>query len=221
VIRVTGFVHAAPEIVDELARAIRSAGDGLDLAALQVSPTKPVAHRAGQLMVLAVLPDLDAARRALEHPVVTDLVRPLLDDRASHVEVVCYEQGPVDLQEPDLTGGIQRTLLLHVDASASPEQVAAFEHQLRSMPRYIDAIRNSSLSAVREVWGGTGKPWTHVWEQEFETLEGLTGDYMQHAYHWSWVDTWFDPQAPNRIVDTTLVHAMCDLDRSLLALASA
>jgi hypothetical protein len=58
-------------------------------------------------------------------------------------------------------------------------------------------------------------------EQEFETLEGLTGDYMQHAYHWSWVDTWFDPQAPNRIVDTTLVHAMCDLDRSLLALASA
>ncbi len=215
-IRVTGFIHAAPDAVEELAAALRAAAAELDLLAFQVAPTKSVAHRAGRLMVLAAFPDGEAADRAAEHPSVTDVVRPLLAERASHVEVVRYEQGPVDLREPELTGGIQRTLLLHVGAGVEPGAVVAFERDLRAMPQYIDAIRNSSLSAVADVWGGTGKPWTHVWEQEFATLEGLTGDYMRHAYHWSRVDTWFDPQAPNHIVDTTLVHAMCDLGASIL-----
>jgi hypothetical protein len=223
-IRVAGFVHLHPDTppgaLEDLSSAMHAGADELDLLALQVSPTKPVAHRAGQLMVLAAFRDLDSCEAARRHPVLERRVAPLLRQHASHVEVVRYEQGSIVMQDPDLKDGIQRTLLLHVDPTADPAEVAAFEAALAAMPRYIDTIRNSSLSPVQDVWGATGPRWTHVWEQEFRTLEGLTGPYMNHAYHWAYVDTWFDPQSPNHIVDTTLVHAMCDLDRSILAVGA-
>ena len=63
-----------------------------------------------------------------------------------------------------------------------------------------------------------GPEYTHVWEQEFATLDGLTGPYMQHAYHWSVIDPWFDVQAPVHIVDPELIHSSCGLRRSILAL---
>jgi Stress responsive A/B Barrel Domain len=220
-IRVTGFVHldpaAAPATRDELLAAIRGAGAELNALSFSAAPTEDRSHRAGQLMVLAAFADLDAYRRARDSPYLADVVRPLLETHAAHVEIVRYEQGPVVVAEPHISG-IQRTLLIHVDPAADPAAVAEFTHQLASMGCYIDAIRNYSLSRVDEVWGGTGRPWTHVWEQEFRTLDGLTGPYLTHAHHWAVVDTWFDPQAPNHIVDTTLVHAMCVLERSILAL---
>jgi hypothetical protein len=217
-IRVTAFVHLEPDALDEVASAIAAAREQLDVLTLEVAATKPVAHRAGQLMLLAAFGDGEAYEKSAAHPYVTDVVRPLLDARASHVEVVRYTLGERLVREPALTHGIQRTLLFHVDADADPAEVAHFERALAAMPRYIDAIRNSALSRVDQVWGCTGKQWTHVWEQEFESLDGLTVDYMNHPYHWSSVDTWFDPQAPNHIVDVALVHAMCDLERSILAL---
>ena len=85
--------------------------------------------------------------------------------------------------------------------------------------RYIDAIRNSSLSRVEEVHQPTGPEWTHVWEQEFATLDGLTGPYMMHGYHWSFIDTWFDRQSPRHIVDPVLIHSACALRHSILARA--
>jgi hypothetical protein len=109
---------------------------------------------------------------------------------------------------------------VHIDPAASPAAVRAFERDTSAMTRYIPAIRNSSLSRVQEVHNPLGPVWTHVWEQEFTALADLTGPYMQHAYHWALVDTWFDPQAPNRIVDSTLIHAACALRRSILALAT-
>src|SRR5262249_45750020 len=151
------------------------------------------------------------------HPYVERVVEPALARHASHVESARYEQGAVILNEPDFPGGIQRTLLLRVETT-DPVVVAAFEHDLADMTRYVAAIRNSSLSHVGEVRNPTGPVWTHVWEQEFLELDGLTGPYMQHAYHWAYVDAWFDPQSPTRIVDTTLIHAACELRSSILAI---
>ena len=87
------------------------------------------------------------------------------------------------------------------------------------MPRYIDTIRNSSLSRVESMSDSLGPEYTHVWEQEFVDLDGLTGPYMMHGYHWSLVDTWFDAQAAHPIVDPRLIHAACGLRRSVLACA--
>jgi hypothetical protein len=219
VIRVTGFVHLDADARDEVAAVLDAAREHVDVLSLEVAPPKPRSVGAGQLMVLAAFHDDDACDAAAAHPYVREVVGDVLTRRASHVEAVRYRVRECGVREPGLEHGIQRTLLFHVDENADPEAVASFERDLAAMPRYIDAIRNWALHRVDAVWGCTGKPWTHVWEQEYETLDGLTNDYMNHAYHWSWVDTWFDPQAPNHIVDTTLVHAMCDLDRSILALA--
>jgi hypothetical protein len=222
-IRASTFIHlradAEASARDELTSALRSCADHLDLVALQVAPTEAPAHRAGDIMSLAAYADLESYDTARAHPYVQTVLEPLLHKHAGHVETVRYEQGPVILQEPDLRDGIQRTLLLRVDPACAPGAVAAFEHELADMTRYIDTIRNSSLSRVDIVDNPAGPAWTHVWEQEFQTLDGLTGLYMEHPYHWAFVDTWFDPQAPNHIVDVTLIHAMCRLDRSILALA--
>ncbi|GMU79850.1 MAG: stress responsive protein [Acidimicrobiia bacterium] len=206
-IRVTAFVHHDAARGDDVLAAVRRAG------AEQAAPTEAAAHRAGQTMAFGVFAHVDEARS------FAGAVQSSVTGLASHVEVVRYAQGPVRVRRPELAG-IQRTLLLHVGEGADAAEVATFERHLADMGRYVAAIRNSSLSRVDEVRGATGPPWTHVWEQEFDTLEDLTGPYMDHAQHFGFVDTWFDPQAPNHIVDTTLVHGMCRLERSILARAS-
>jgi hypothetical protein len=225
VIRLTSFVHlrddAPPGALDELvALGTRLAGE-VDALSVQAAPTGARVHRAGQLMLLAAFRDQDQLDAARRHRYVTDVLAPAIGAVATNVETVRYAQGAVDLRQPGLTHGVQRTLLLRVLPDAPADEVRRFLTALGAMPRYIDTIRNSSVSRVDEVWGATataGLPWTHVWEQEYETLDGLLGPYMQHAYHWAWVDRWFDPQQPIHIVDTTLVHAMCELGSSILSL---
>jgi hypothetical protein len=222
VIRATGFVHlrpdAPPDAADRLVQAVRDAPAGLALA-VDAARTAPMTRGGGDVMLLAAFRDEDECEASRHHPYVETVIRPLLDRLAAHVEGVRYTQGPVVVQDPAIRACIQRTLLVRVDPATDPAAVIAFERDLADMTRYIGAIRNSSLSRVDAVSSPLGPTFTHVWEQEFETLEGLTGPYMQHAYHWSLVDTWFDPQAPNQIVDQALIHAACDLRHSILALA--
>ena len=135
------------------------------------------------------------------------------------MEAVRYTQGAATIREPGLTDGIHRSLLIRVDPDTDPVIVERFEHELAAMPNFIDAIRNSSLSRIDAMHASLGPEYTHVWEQEFATLDGLTGAYMQHAYHWSVIDPWFDVQAPVHIVDPVLIHSSCDLRRSILTLA--
>ena len=171
-------------------------------------------------MLLAAFADDDAAQRAARDPYVESVVRPLLGECATHVETVRYAQGPTELRDPGLERGIHRTLLLHVDPATASSAVERFERDLRDMPRYIETIRNSSLSRVGAMHRSRGPDYTHVWEQEFTDLAGLTGAYMMHGYHWSLVDPWFDAQAPGHIVHPTLIHAAAPLRCSILARAS-
>ncbi len=220
-IRTTTFVHlqpdADPQGVDRLVEAVRAADGELDVLAVDAARATPNSHRAGDVMLLGAFVDSDAAARAREHPYVASVVRPLVDACAAHVETVRYPQGPARLQQPDLTGGIHRTLLLHVARDTDPNLVERFELELADMPRYVDSIRNSSLSRVESMSGSLGPDYTHVWEQEFVDLDGLTGPYMMHGYHWSLVDPWFDAQSPSAIVDSVLIHASCALRHSILA----
>ncbi|MEU8530977.1 Dabb family protein [Streptomyces sp. NPDC048629] len=88
-----------------------------------------------------------------------------------------------------------------------PETVARFEADVMGMPEHITAIRAWALSRVTT---DVGRPaparWTHVWEQEFADVDGLTGDYLLHPYHWTYVDRWFDPELPTSIVSPALAH---------------
>jgi hypothetical protein len=130
--------------------------------------------------VLATLHDADV------HTAVT-----LLPLASGHVETI-----------PPL---IKRTLLLRVRPEASTDARERFEADLAAMPEHISTIRSWRLSRVAFT-GAHRERWTHAWEQEYASLDGLTGEYMTHPYHWTTVDAWFDAEVPHHIVAPELAH---------------
>jgi hypothetical protein len=99
---------------------------------------------------------------------------------------------------------VKRTLLLRVRPGAPPAATAQFEAELAAMPDYIPTIRSWALSRADHRLAPTR--WTHVWEQEYETVDGLRGGYMMSPYHWAGVDRWFDPEVPASIVEPEVAH---------------
>ena len=135
-----------------------------------------------------------------------------LRESVDHVDAVVMEPIAAHVADRGLAG-IKRTLLMRVQPGAAPAQVEAFERDVLAMPSYIRAIRNWSLS--RAAAGSLGG-WTHVWEQEFESLDGLAHDYMLSPYHWGLVDGWFDAECPQCIVTPRLAHVFCQARESVL-----
>jgi hypothetical protein len=190
----------------------------LEILTLHVSAPTRQSRGAGDLMVLAAFADTDSAQTARHHRYVTSVINPLLASSCHSIEVVRYRQGPVQLRQPGLAGGIQRTLAVSVERSVATDTLTLFENQLAAMAHFIEEIRNCSLSKVDEVEGGRGPRWDYVWEQEYDSIDDLTGPYMNHPYHWAVIDPWFDPQSPTHILNETYLHSVCNLRSSILTL---
>lgn len=127
---------------------------------------------------------------------------------------VCYDTVASGQRDPGLRQGIWRTLLLTVREGVPAVEVETFEQELLGMPRYMAAIRNWRLARVTS----PGSRWTHVWQQEYSSIDGLMGEYLLHPYHWGWVDRRFDPEFPEVwVVDTGLCHVFCPLESSIIA----
>jgi hypothetical protein len=100
---------------------------------------------------------------------------------------------------------VKRTLLLAVRPGTSSTLVERLEADLMAMPDHISTIRSWSLSRVDRTLSASH--WTHVWEQEYADVQGLTGEYLGHPFHWTCVDRWFDGEIPTAgIVEPRLVH---------------
>ena len=114
--------------------------------------------------------------------------------------------------------GVKRTLWLRVLPGTKTADLAQFEAETPLLAEAIPAIRNWRWSRVR-----TAKPnpmatrWTHLWEQEFETEDGLQVDYMSSPFHWGYVDRWFDLEMPDQIVDVWLAHLACPASAPVLS----
>lgn len=113
---------------------------------------------------------------------------------------------PVRSRVVPLSGArVKRTLLLAVRPGTPEGLVARLEADLLAMPDHVSTIRSWALSRVDQVL--TPSRWTHVWEQEYQDPEGLTGEYLGHPYHWTCVDRWFDGEVPGAgIVEPGLAH---------------
>lgn len=146
---------------------------------------------------------------------IDDPVPPGFEDVAD-VDLVKLELIDGSLADPDFAGEIKRTLLLRVEPDAPADSVTGFERDLMAMPDHIPSIVNWTLSRVV---GPSGTRWTHSWEQEYYTLDGLKVDYMMSPHHWGLIDGWFDPEMPRQIVDLDLAHVYHSTDRSVLAAA--
>ena len=110
--------------------------------------------------------------------------------------------------------GIWRALVFRVMPQGFPDGVRALEAALLLMPRHVRAIRSWALSPVSVCEGA--KAYTHVWEQEFDSLDGLTGEYMTHPVHWGIADAFFDAECPEYIVDPQLVQVVGAIDRTIM-----
>lgn len=111
--------------------------------------------------------------------------------------------------------GIWRALVFRVIPAGFPDAAAALESQLLLMPKYVATIRSWALSPVSFSEGP--KQFTHVWEQEYDDLAGLTGEYMTHPIHWGVVDSWFDADCPNYVVDPLLIQVVGKIDKTIMS----
>lgn len=101
---------------------------------------------------------------------------------------------------------VKRTLLLSVKAGTPDDVTERFEQDTMAMPDHIGSIGSWALSRVDTSVAGASTRWTHVWEQEFVDADGLNGEYLLHAYHWTYVDRWFDTEVPGHVVEPAIAH---------------
>ncbi|MFE3445881.1 Dabb family protein [Nocardia sp. NPDC059180] len=204
---VVHLVHLAePSRRDELAAEVRDLVEPYARRTL-IAPTLPAGIDAGDLIIRLRFDD-ESGRRAAEKALGHWSREPSIE----RVETATFT-GTAQPGQHSAAPGVYRALLVAVDPLADRALVDRFETETAAMPDYIQAIGASLLSRVSDP-GGHG--WTHIWEQEFTDIGGLTGPYMTHPYHWAHIDRWFDPEHGTKIV-TRLCHSFCALDTALLS----
>lgn len=192
------------------------------LPGVQHSLLEPVSsggYNAGDFIWRATFPDEPSGRRALASAPWQATEADLLGDRAciQRLEHVAFANGTRGGVSPQR--GVYRVALFCANQAPSAERLARFAAETQAMPSYIRSIRSWQLAVTCEAAGS--RPWTHVWEQEYEDSAGLMGPYMMHPYHWAHVDRWFDPEWPEWLVDPTLCHAFCEVTAPVIAPGSA
>jgi hypothetical protein len=111
--------------------------------------------------------------------------------------------------------GVYRVALFCANRDPSLDRLARFRAETCAMPRHVRSIRRWQLSTPVHASGS--RRWTHVWEQEYDDLAGLSGPYMMHPCHWSQVDRWFDPEDPDWLIDPRLCHSFCATTAPVIA----
>ena len=140
----------------------------------------------------------------------------LCERLVTRADVVQFESTNVHIADATIADCVKRTLFLEVDRMTPPGKAAEFDRVLTGMPRYIDAIRNWAYHRVDDDFTIGARRWTHVWEQEFQEVSGLRVDYMVSPYHWGYVDPWFDPESPHRVVLPGVAHVYCPAATTIL-----
>jgi Stress responsive A/B Barrel Domain len=162
--------------------------------------------------------DRDTAKAARQSAPWRERIAPALARHCPSWTALGLETIGAGLRRRDLKNGVKRTALFRQLPNVAPEKLDRFERDLLEMPAHVTAILNWRLSRALPLdWSSPNAPvWTHVWEQEYDRLEGLTVDYMVHPHHWAHVDRWFDPESGSQVIDTALCHAFSPLSGTIL-----
>jgi hypothetical protein len=187
---------------DRLIEKLRTATIGIGADEHLVQPTLAGVRNGGDILMLLRFPEIS---QWLSCAGAVDDV--LADPAVTHVNGATYSGRLIATSETK--GTIYRTLLLRVQPDTDEITLARFEEDLRLLPRYVTSIHSWQLSRVESATGTS--PWTHVFEQEFGDLAGLTGPYLMHPIHWAHVDRWFDPECPEVIIRDRVCHSFCPL----------
>ncbi len=211
--------YAPKASIESLAARLGDASRALPgLEAVWIAPNFVADYGAGHLTWDLLFSDRERAEAARRSGPWREEIAPTLARDCQGWTALGLETIGAGLRRRDLKEGVKRTALFQQLPNASPEALARFERDLLEMPAHVPAILNWRLArAVRLDWSSADAPaWSHVWEQEYERLEGLTVDYMVHPHHWAHVDRWFDPESGSQIIDARLCHAFSPLAGSIL-----
>jgi hypothetical protein len=195
-----------------LVAALRKAVSGLaGVKKSWIAAAMPaVSLNAGQIVWRMTFASERDALHAPLLPAWRETIAPLLAD--THISGVGYR---ITRSAGTRGGrGIWRALIFRITPEGFPGTARQLEDGLLLFPKYIRTIRSWALSTVATVEGP--KNFTHVWEQEFDSIEGFTGEYMQHPLHWGLVDSYFDAEYPQYVVDPYLVQAVGEIDGPLI-----
>lgn len=197
-------------VLDQLTTALA----GIRSVDAVVAPTLPGARNGGDLIVRL---RFDSPEQWGQHRSAID--RALSASGIDRTVGATYDPGHAPAEWSGRRAGahgpgVYRTLLAKAADDATAEQITEFERALLRMPAHIPQIRAWRLSRAADTSGPS--PWTHVWEQEYDELDGLLGAYMNHPIHWAHVDQWFDPESPLQIVRDRVVHTFCEIDAPVL-----
>jgi Stress responsive A/B Barrel Domain len=204
---VTRLVDVADGNRDRILRAMQIGADNTGARHRIVEPTLPGSRNGGDILAHLRF-DAEEQWRSVE----TDFEAALADAATTRINGACYSG---DLfRSRSAIGNVYRTLLLRVLPGTDPDTVARFEEELALMPRYVNTITAWQLSRVEEAIGTSA--WTHVFEQEFTSVEGLMGPYLMHPIHWAVVDRWFDPETTDVIIKDRVCHSFCALASPIL-----
>lgn len=175
-------------------------------------------YAAGDYTWDLLYPDRETAEAARRSDFWRDHIEPALREYCQACHALALETLGAGLRRPGLSDGIKRTGYFRMLPRTRDETAQRFERDLLEMPAQIPEILNWRLSRAHVLpWDRAGvEPWTYVWEQEFEALEGLTGPYMTHPHHWAHIDRWFDPESGAQAVDVNLSHAFSSFTESLM-----
>ncbi|MCB1688840.1 MAG: Dabb family protein [Halioglobus sp.] len=167
-------------------------------------------------------PDRDTAEAAQRSAYWTNSVAAALERYCSACHALRLDTVNAGVRRKDLANGVKRTAFFRLLPGTGADTAQRFEQDLLEMARQIPDILNWRLSRAQVLPWDTADcaPWTYVWEQEFESLDGLLGPYMAHPHHWAHVDRWFDPESGKQAVDVNLSHAFSALEKSIIGAES-
>jgi hypothetical protein len=186
--------------VDALAARLRVLGND---AALGITASRAEVHLPGVVAPRGLGAGALTWECSSERPLADLLAVAAVADALADAEVgAAVELVPIAARHVEAPGPlIKRTLLLRVRAGTPTATVGRFEADLAAMPDHIPTIASWRLSRIAD-----GSSWTHAWEQEYASLDGLAGEYMTNPFHWTTVDAWFDAEVPDHIVEPRLAH---------------
>jgi hypothetical protein len=204
--------HMGAEDLARLAGELRAAAPRLPGAktswVAQVSPTAVI--NAGQLVWRMTFGSEAEALLAPASPAWREHIAPLL----AKVEVAGVGYRIVECQVRKSGPGIWRALVFRVAPEAPTDLIQRLKTATLLMPQYVREIRSWAFSPVAYSEGP--KPFSYVWEQEYDSVADLTGPYMTNPIHWGLVDGFFDAEYPEYIVDPQLIQVVGAIDRSIL-----
>jgi hypothetical protein len=154
--------------------------------------------------------DEAAQKSASQQPYWRDTLQPLFDRVVERKWQMATQLIGGGMRSPGIKNAIKRTAYFRMFPNVGKDIAANWERTTLEMPAYMATMKNWSLSRALD------DHWTYVWEQEFEKVDDLLGEYMVHPHHWAYVDPWFDHEFKKQVIDGVLSHAFCPIESSVL-----